>query len=749
MIDSEESAAAGHEERIRARSEARRPPTVMVQRPAGPLRTMVTDLAALNLVVAAVLVVRFELTPSTIRVPFRYGGDSLLSARMAKAIIDTGWVQQTDRLGAPFGQKMYDFPLGGDNANYLVMRLVAVFTGDWVLVVNVFFIFGFFAAATSAYLCQRWLRVGRTPALVTATLFAFAPYHFVRGTSHLVLASYFVVPIAVLLAVRASTWEVRASGPSDALNRARRWSPWLALCVLAGSCGAYYAVFGVLVVMVMCCVSAAARRTWRPLVVGLAFATTTGITFLLNISGSILYQRSHGPNPAVAARSPLELDVYALRPVQLLTPVPGHWIAALRSVTADLSLGAQPAYTQFLGLVGGAAFVAMLGWVALTLMQAGSEPVEARPLLAAASLTLVMIGISGGLSWFLTLAGFTEVRAWDRASIVILFMSLCWSALTVGSFARRWIARRPSHRPAAFVLAALLTAFGIADQVSIDDGPPLRSWDAPFESDRAFFAAVEAQMAPEDAVYVLPYRRFPEESPAYLSADYDLLRPYLNTQKLRWSYGGMKGRDADWEEQLDDLGGDELVTSVLAVGFDGILIDRFGYPDMGELLKRDLIETTQVLPSSSPDQRWYFFDISGSRGSYEDDELAERRNELLHHPRVGLAGCSDEEGEGEAAYRWCSRSIRATVSGVDAMTGIFLYEFGVAAPAGDGVLEIVVDGVAIEHPVGPALSLISISLPSTDTVIEMSAEVPAVQVLGDPRELRVQIFSPAVVRPAP
>ena len=211
----------------------------------------------------------------------------------------------------------------------------------------------------------------------------------------------------------------------------------------------------------------------------------------------------------------------------------------------------------------------------------------------------------------------------------------------------------------------------------------------------------------------------------------------------------MKGRDADWEEQLDDLGGDELVTSVLAVGFDGILIDRFGYPDMGELLKRDLIETTQVLPSSSPDQRWYFFDISGSRGSYEDDELAERRNELLHHPRVGLAGCSDEEGEGEAAYRWCSRSIRATVSGVDAMTGIFLYEFGVAAPAGDGVLEIVVDGVAIEHPVGPALSLISISLPSTDTVIEMSAEVPAVQVLGDPRELRVQIFSPAVVRPAP
>jgi hypothetical protein len=749
VMDSEESAGTADDESARRRSDVRRSPIAIVQRPAGPARRIIADLAVLNLVVAVVLVVRFELTPGTIRVPFRYGGDSLFSARMAKAIIETGWVQQTDRLGAPFGQVLYDFPLGGDNANYLVMRLLAAFTGNWVLVVNVFFLFSFFAAATSAYLCQRWLRVGRTAALVTSVLFAFAPYHFVRGTNHLLLASYFVVPISVLLAVRASTWGVPEPGPSDALDRARRWTPWLALCVLAGSCGAYYAVFGVLVVMVMCCFSAAAWRTWRPLVVGAAFATTTGITFLLNISGSILYQRRHGPNPAVAARSPLELDVYALRPVQLLTPVPGHWIGALRSVTADLSLGAQPAYTQFLGLAGGAAFVAMLGWMALSLMRAVSEPVEARPLLAAASLTLVMIGVSGGLSWFFTLAGFTEIRAWDRVSIVILFMSLCWSALAVGPFARRWIARRPRRRPAAFVLAALIAAFGIADQASIDDGPPLRSWDAPFESDRAFFAAVESQMAPAAAVYVLPYRRFPEESPAYLSADYDLLRPYLNTQHMRWSYGGMKGRDADWEEQLAGFSSDELVTSVLAVGFDGILIDRFGYPDMGELLKAELIETTQVTPSLSSDQRWYFFDISGSRGRYEVDELEERGEELLHQPRVGLAGCGDEEGEGEAAYRWCGRDIRATVSATEATTGTFFYEFGVTAPGGDGILEIVVDGVAGEYPVGPTLTPISIDLPSSDAIIEISADVPAVQAVGDPRELRIQIFSPAVVRPVP
>ena len=46
-------------------------------------------------------------------------------------------------------------------------------------------------------------------------------------------------------------------------------------------------------------------------------------------------------------------------------------------------------------------------------------------------------------------------------------------------------------------------------------------------------------------VFQLPYRRFPETQPLARMADYDLMRGYLHSDDLRWSYGFMKGRPGD------------------------------------------------------------------------------------------------------------------------------------------------------------------------------------------------------------
>ena len=73
--------------------------------------------------------------------------------------------------------------------------------------------------------------------VVGGTLFALAPYHFLRGESHLWLASYYVVPLALLVIVRVVPGRARsgARAPTDPSRwrwaRATAtvvagWSPW-------------------------------------------------------------------------------------------------------------------------------------------------------------------------------------------------------------------------------------------------------------------------------------------------------------------------------------------------------------------------------------------------------------------------------------------------------------------------------------------------------------------------------------------
>jgi hypothetical protein len=715
--------------------------------PAGPRRWLAVDLLWLSSVIAIGLFFTFDLAATSLRTPFAYSGDALGTAASAQTIIETGWMQETPRLGAPFGQVLYDYPIGGDNAHFLMMKVMSWFTSDWVLLVNGFYLLSFFTAAWSAYLCQRWLRVGRVAAIVTSALFAFTPYHFTRGISHLFLASYFIVPIAVLLAVKAST-VTRADATLPWSARARRTTPWLLLCALCGSFGAYYAVFAILALMVASGATSIGVRTWRPLLRAALFSAMIGVVFVANISGSIAFQRSNGVNPNVVARTPIELDIYGLRPIQMITPVPGHWLGPLASISDDLSVGYQSEYSQFLGLVGSAALVWMLGWFLVARLRSSDDERQRdspRELLAVMTVLFVLIGMTGGLSWTLTLVDFTVIRAWNRLSIMIAFMALCWLGLTAGPLARAWVAGRPGRQRVALATAAVVLVFGLIDQASIDGSrPDPDQWAASFESDQNFFQAVEADIPAGAMMYVLPYRRFPEEAPQLRSGDYDLLKPFLQSQTLRWSYGGIKGREADWQEQLRDLAPEELVEALVAVGFSGVVIDRYGYADDAADLASAIATTIDDDPILSPDGRWFSFDLTAQRARYDSGELDDLSTRLLNTPRVSLGGCSPIEGQESATFQWCGTDVTATVSRSADQEDSFEYRFTVASPAGPGTLTIVAGDVETEVLVGPEPKQVSVPLIQGVDQIELIADTPPVDAPGDPRDLRLRITSPTV-----
>ena len=63
--------------------------------------------------------------------------------------------------------------------------------------------------------------------------------------------------------------------------------------------------------------------------------------------------------------------------------------------------------------------------------------------------------------------------------------------------------------------------------------------------------------------------RIPETPAIENMIVYDPLRPYLHTNELRWSYGGMKGRESDWQAVTGSKPASEIVQDAIAAGFSG------------------------------------------------------------------------------------------------------------------------------------------------------------------------------------
>ena len=71
----------------------------------------------------------------------------------------------------------------------------------------------------------------------------------------------------------------------------------------------------------------------------------------------------------------------------------------------------------------------------------------------------------------------------------------------------------------------------------------------------------------------------------------------------------MRGREAEWQEQVVRLEPRETLDALAAVGFSGVLIDRAGYPDRAQLLEDAYTEVVGEPPRVSPNRRLSFFDL--------------------------------------------------------------------------------------------------------------------------------------------
>jgi hypothetical protein len=570
-------------------------------------------------------------------VPFAYVWDANQFGMYIKEILDHGWYYRNPNLGAPFGQQLYDYPnVSTDNLQALFIKLLGVVSSDWATVMNVYFVLTFPLAAATAYLAFRRLGATPAPSIVCATLFALLPYHFARGEHHLFYSGYFAVPIGAYLALAVVAGKPLFARRRDGRGRtpfayaSLRSLMIVALCavVAVASGAAYYAVFTVLLVAAGMLAALLTGRDKRALVTGGVVILVIGAVMAANLAPSFVYRAKHGTNQLAGQRSWKESEFQALKLTQLVLPIEHHRIGKLARLSAKYaafqrSLGRSPgpvlvqrpaeAEAVHLGLVASLGFAFLLVVAVAAAIGGRSSPFHTRyRQAAAATLVAFLIGTVGGISALIAGIVSPQLRSWNRISIFIAFFALLAVALALSDLERRFRVTRARQATFAAILGIVL-GVGVLDQTSAADVPHYQSITESYRSDGAFVRAIEHRLGEQGSVFELPYVPFPDGGLVYRLTDYDLVRGYLHSDHLRWSFGAMKGRPEDWQAELAEQPVAVQIRGAAGAGFDGVYVDRFGYLDSGKRLEQELRRLTGARPLESRDRRLLFFDLRALR----------------------------------------------------------------------------------------------------------------------------------------
>ncbi|MGH2912383.1 MAG: hypothetical protein ACRDJ3_07890, partial [Solirubrobacteraceae bacterium] len=475
-------------------------------------------------------------------------------------------------------------------------------------------------------------------------------------------------------------------------------------CLIVGSTGLYYAVFALLLLLTGSLLALITGRGWGVALSGIFATTLVAATLAVNLAPTLSYRSSHGTNVTIK-RTTIEADQFGLRLTDLLLPVQQHRFGPLSHVnqryTEATSTGYCEACFENLGAVGSAGFlwlavvalasIAGVAGAASALQRRASRLVDSayRPAALGVALCFVLAtigGIASLIAYFVT----RDIRGWNRISLFIAFFSLYAVALLLDEGRRRLAGTGAGRLGAAAMLAGVLV-FGVLDETSGFFVPKYAKNAAQWRSDQRFVQEIEARMPPRASIFQLPYVPFPEgygasgtgvspPNPNY-GTTYELARGYIHSRDLRWSYGAMKGRPADWQGELASKPLYLSLATAAADGFQGLWIDPHGYsatvrPHLALVLRKLL----GVSALRSPAGDLLFFDLrpfaAALARAHGATEMQGLRSYTLNPVRIACGSDGLEVTNLSTTPRSLTFQMRISMPGPKPMTVLIHYPGG-------------------------------------------------------------------------
>jgi phosphoglycerol transferase len=533
-------------------------------------------------------------------------GDAQLGEMLVKSISENGPIGNliNNRLGAPERSTLVETPFL-DWIYVFEIWIITFFIKNPGVASVVFLWVSYILASLTMFYLMKKLKFKNSISFVFALLFSFSTFHSYRGIEHGTLSNYFLVPISVLLALYIATDAIGEGLLSFGPNRKRNriWLGFLAF--FFGFTNIYFIAFG-LIVMVMGFLyriikDGLRKAQWKYLIYPGLTLVGTGIA----LAPKILFTLKHGET-GVAVRNFMDGETYGLRLIQMLLPALfsklEKWTGITAKYMSKLSQATEACFAA-IGLIAVAGFLFLCGYFIVSYIKRDRQRDTLLHFSSLCVLVCVLTALSGGFGTVFNFFVTGEIRSYNRITIYII----CFCLLAVASLLQRYV-KKPWFLALSLVL---LCAVGWADQVKI--------WPSGYWEERAevaenyqdFYSRVEASMEEGAMVYQLPFVGFPEQAPLNELSCYEPLSAYVYTDTLKWSHGGMWGRNMEALYLWSDNGiSRDFVRGILEQGFQGVCINLKGYKETEwESVIGFYSEELGLTPTVSQDGMLYFYDI--------------------------------------------------------------------------------------------------------------------------------------------
>jgi len=680
----------------------------------------IATLSALALTVAVLWGVIFDRwRPSDWGVPLSYDGDGVFYLACTKLAerseLSIAGHIFTEALGAPFVGNLNDFPYT-DRAMSWVAGFFSRIGGPF-FANNLMGICAHILAALSFYLAARLWRISKPVAWGLSIPYAFIDYGLMWHTACLGIIFFGLLPLQLYVC-----WYLSATPKLG--WRSPRFRLAVAISFLSGFNNIYFVVSFALFYFFALLRRTCARHYNFRLAITPSLFTALALTIVL--SSFIIYGITNGKNSGAVIRHYADLEWGSLKPFDLVIPKLGQafglfdWLYKKYNTVTSLMFPEQT--TVYVGLIG-IAGLSLLIWNFITRSLA-RKPI---PLPALCTIwTLAFISFGGLVGLFALISDFYMIRAIQRYATIISTISFLYFALGLSRWSRDW------HNFPKIALISVIGIGGLADQA----WPHFKKWQGSAESmtrqleeDSTLVTKLETELPAKSMLFMLPIVPFPE-GPQYLHemADYELLKPFLHSKTLRYSYGSHKGRPTtEWQKYTAYLPANKMVTELESYGFRGILINRHGYEDNANSLLEELASAGHK-PTIEQGDEWVFIPLTPSPTP-----------KLPHLPYSFPGKWFSSEGTPDNWWRWTSASKNNIIHLYTQESGRHHLTFDISAVSARNIY-LTLDGEPLDtinlstSNLHRAISLI-LDLPKGENILTLSTDQPPTIPSGDNRAL--------------
>lgn len=693
----------------------------------------------------------FRLWGVDLNVPFNNSGDSTYYSAVIKGLLDNGWILNNAFTGAPFGAQFYDFTIGSYSFNLLLIKLILQVTANYVAAMNIFYIISFMLISMTAFYALFYLRVNPIISIPISLLYAFLPYHFLRGQSHLFLSSYYMVPLLCLIviwALQGSLSSIRTN-PRQ-INRKLIFS--IIICFISGFAGIYYAFFACFFLFVSSMIIFLKDKKIKKTLYPLFLISIICFGGTLSLSPSLVNNIQHGGNYDVGKRNFADSEIYGLKISQLLLPVSGHRLALFSKIKDSYNRNSpliNENNSATLGLIGSLGFLYL---IIMLFLNINNNPIMRN--LSKLNLSAILLATIGGFGVLFAKLISPSIRGYNRISVFIAFFALTAVALLIQSIYEKYAFNKKGK---VFFTGSMLflLIFGIYDQTTPFFKPDYKRLKEEYVKESGYINSIEQRMPKGAMIFQLPYVPFPENPTVFRMTEYDHFRGYLQSKTLRWSYGAMKGREGDlWQRNIVAKPISTMIEELAFVGFQGIYLDRFGYIDNGKEIEKKLIDILKTQPFESQNKRlaFYNFDnyINSLQMKYNEKQLKDKKESILNALQVNWNnGFYDLENSPKVNWRWCNSSGDLVIYNPLNKTRKAKIDMALAT-AYEEISNLIIKGETISEVVkinniGNIFSRIIDIEPGTN-IIKFSTDAKKVIAPGDSRDLYFKVINFKMIR---